>query len=333
MNNLIRKYDTGTDYQVYFMQSQTNRKFGIGNYNTKTNKMENLVWITNYNTALNEVRKRLKIFNGEEVIEEKKNQYTLDDFKKDGELKIKSGQSINDKLFYYLKNKMQPRSFGKKCFQPGIVVGKSIDNEDLYYTFVLKDEWVYIGLCAGNETTPKELMTENKKNDKMNKTIKLTESDFKSLIKESVNQILNELDWKTYTNAAKKRMQQNDYDNASKLADTATDKFNDEFGYTEDDNNLEYYNEKAKQDVNARIYTSGSGHVGMGSYTPHFSQMHSAKYFSPGNKNNTYTTYAKSKMIPSEKTKNAYNKAHDEMENYYNGNYKYIKNKGWENSK
>lgn len=202
MNNLIRKYDTGTDYQVYFMQSQTNRKFGIGNYNTKTNKMENLVWIINYNTALNEIRKRLKIFNGEKVIEEKKNQYTLDDFKKDGELKIKSGQSINDELFYYLKNKMQPRSFSKKCFQPGIVVGKSIDNEDLYYTFVLKDEWIYIGLCAGNETTPKELMTENKKNKyNMNKkTIKLTESDFKSLIKESVNNVISKIRLNEYLN-------------------------------------------------------------------------------------------------------------------------------------
>ena len=39
----------------------------------------------------------------------------------------------------------------------------------------------------------------------MKKTIKLTESDLKQVIKESVNNILAELDWKTYANASKKR--------------------------------------------------------------------------------------------------------------------------------
>lgn len=37
------------------------------------------------------------------------------------------------------------------------------------------------------------------------KLIRLTESDLHKVIKESVNKVLTELDWKTYANAAKKQ--------------------------------------------------------------------------------------------------------------------------------
>ena len=44
---------------------------------------------------------------------------------------------------------------------------------------------------------------------KMNKKlIRLTESDLHKVIKESVNKVLTELDWKTYANAAKKAREQ-----------------------------------------------------------------------------------------------------------------------------
>lgn len=38
----------------------------------------------------------------------------------------------------------------------------------------------------------------------MKRTIRLTESDLHMIIKESVNKVLNELDWRTYANAGKK---------------------------------------------------------------------------------------------------------------------------------
>ena len=38
--------------------------------------------------------------------------------------------------------------------------------------------------------------------------IRLTESDLHRIVKESVQKILTEMDWKTYANAAKKRLQQ-----------------------------------------------------------------------------------------------------------------------------
>ena len=66
---------------------------------------------------------------------------------------------------------------------------------------------------AINQLQPMKLKTENKQyksNTNMNKKlIRLTESDLHRIVKESVNQVLTELDWKTYANAARKR-----YDNA-----------------------------------------------------------------------------------------------------------------------
>ena len=176
-----------------------------------------------------------------------------------------------------------------------------------------------------------EMILNNKKTIKENKhlmskkLVRLTESDLHRIIKESVNNILTELDWKTYQSAAEKTYDNDDYDRAEKFADAATNSFNKDFGYEEFDDNLNYYGEKAKQDVNGRIYTNGNGQVVMGSYTPKFSSMHSVKSV-----NKDYTDFnPKSKMKPSLNTINKYNSANNEMDNFYNGNYEYQKGKGW----
>ena len=62
-----------------------------------------------------------------------------------------------------------------------------------------------------------QTITENKqynKNRNMKRTIKLRESDLRRMIAESVKGVINELDWKTYANAARKRAEQgaSDYD-------------------------------------------------------------------------------------------------------------------------
>ena len=49
--------------------------------------------------------------------------------------------------------------------------------------------------------------------------VRLTESELKNIISESVRQILTELDWQTYVNAAKKRKQQ-----AKRLGDDFLDR-------------------------------------------------------------------------------------------------------------
>ena len=57
----------------------------------------------------------------------------------------------------------------------------------------------------------------------MKQTIKLNESQLREIIEESVQQVLSELDWKSYTNAAKKREKQGKKDKSSELLKHATD--------------------------------------------------------------------------------------------------------------
>ena len=77
----------------------------------------------------------------------------------------------------------------------------------------------------------------------MKQTIRLTESELRKMISESVKGAINELDWKTYMNAAKKAYDsaENDdeEDRAWKFADTAEKAFNRDYGYVEPDDNLE----------------------------------------------------------------------------------------------
>ena len=66
------------------------------------------------------------------------------------------------------------------------------------------------------------------------KVVRITESDLRRIINESVNRILSEADWKTYMSAADK---DKDPKRAKRFRDYAVDKFNKEFGY--DDGNGE----------------------------------------------------------------------------------------------
>lgn len=67
----------------------------------------------------------------------------------------------------------------------------------------------------------------------MKKILRITEEDLKNLIKEGVNKVLSELDWRTYHNAAVK-----DYDKkrANNFALMRDKKFNDEFEYNDNPN-------------------------------------------------------------------------------------------------
>lgn len=89
------------------------------------------------------------------------------------------------------------------------------------------------------------------------RTVRLTESDLHNIIKESVNNILSELDWKTYQSASDKSLsragselnQQNiDYDKVQKYLkrakdfdDEATFQFNKDYDYNDKGRNNEYY--------------------------------------------------------------------------------------------
>ena len=85
------------------------------------------------------------------------------------------------------------------------------------------------------------------------KVIRLPESDLHRIIKESVNNILTELDWKTYDNAARKRYNQwnyrmkgdkeNDkkYDSYRNLLDAAKNSFKRDYGYSDENGYIEPY--------------------------------------------------------------------------------------------
>lgn len=156
-------------------------------------------------------------------------------------------------------------------------------------------------------------------------TNKITESDLHRVIKESVKSILSELDWKTYASAAEKTYNNDDYERAEKFSNASTNKFNKKYGYEEFDDNLDYYGEKAKQDVKGNIYPNGKGQVGMGSYTPKHASMHGVQ---SANKDYAYFN-PNSKMKPSSNIVNKFNTANNEMNNYYNDKYEYQKGKGY----
>lgn len=192
MRNLIHKFDTGTDIEIKFYQDTNTKKFAVTEFNKTTNEYNNTEWFFNYQKATDEIKNRLRAYKHEE---EKPNfkTYTMNDWKKDGKLNLQIGQYIDNEVFNQLKNNIQPRAYSRRCFQPGEVHCKSVSGEDLYHTFTMDNGWMYLGLCPGNSTTPEECINENKKNKNMKNSIKLTENEFKSLIKESVSKILNEI--------------------------------------------------------------------------------------------------------------------------------------------
>ena len=71
----------------------------------------------------------------------------------------------------------------------------------------------------------------------MKRIVRLTETDLHRMVKESVNQVLTELDWKTYMNAARARQAQGKSDNASNLENYSNQQFQKQhfgnnWGYT-----------------------------------------------------------------------------------------------------
>ena len=175
--------------------------------------------------------------------------------------------------------------------------------------------------------------------------VSLTEGDLHRIIKESVNMVLTELDWKTYANAATKmhgergdtsywrdkgvegfdaiKNAANARLRAKRLGDAAKNSFNRDFGYQQ----------------GQHFYDDDYQRVGMGGdfdsteeFAPHAAGWRhdgvaSLKKFPHG----VYTT----ERTPEDFFKGnhdavqAYNKAKDEVKNYNKGNYDYQKGKGW----
>ena len=186
---------------------------------------------------------------------------------------------------------------------------------------------IYKGGCP-EDNTIKINLAENCNKNMNKKLIRLTESDLHRIVRESVNNVLTELDWKTYMNAAKKDWENGNEERAERFAAAAEDAFNKEFGHDELDDELEYYGEKAHQDVKGANFTpyGNSPSVGIGSWTPLMARMHNT--YNP--KDGSEFTNPNSTMRPSKKTLDAYNRAKDDLQKHANGKYKYQKGKGWQ---
>ena len=79
----------------------------------------------------------------------------------------------------------------------------------------------------------------------MSKVIRLTESDLHKMIKEAIN----ELDWKTYMNAAKARYDSGNYKSSDKLLKHAQQQFNQKHGLKDFHNKGIMHNNKDGNDI------------------------------------------------------------------------------------
>ena len=76
----------------------------------------------------------------------------------------------------------------------------------ILYIFILTLFYVWHGICGGGQIIIILQIFISKK--KSMRRVRLTEGQLHNVIRESVNQILNELDWKTYASAARKKNDQ-----------------------------------------------------------------------------------------------------------------------------
>ena len=85
--------------------------------------------------------------------------YTMEQWRKDGELRLTEGQRVAHEVIIELRDSVPPTCWGSFYFQPG--EGYDCDAEypylSLYQTFSknLKGEWIYRGLCLAGADKPR----------------------------------------------------------------------------------------------------------------------------------------------------------------------------------
>lgn len=162
-------------------------------------------------------------------------------------------------------------------------------------------------------------------------TIRLTENELKNIITESVKNIISELDWKTYANAARKASEQgNDKERSYRFANAASDAFNKEFGYG-------YYVSPHREDGSMgprgyaeiysdveRTYRGPRIRLNQTKNTSNSLGLHGYKDYEDGEFDSTDLHDNDER-----ETQSYWDAANAEMENYRMGRYDYTKGKGW----
>ena len=179
------------------------------------------------------------------------------------------------------------------------------------------------------------------------KLIRLTEGDLLRIVKESVNKVLTELDWKTYASASDKARQrgtsywrdkgETDLRNlltkatssqhrADRFADAARDAFNRDFGYQRG---------KPYDDDYERVAMGGDFRSSE-EFGPHAVGYKSKGWGNPKKYEFGRDDDVIKSMSPEEfyqddaDAAQAFRNADSEVKNYRRGNYDYQKGKGWQ---
>lgn len=169
----------------------------------------------------------------------------------------------------------------------------------------------------------------------MKRKIRLTESDLHRVIKESVNNILSELDWKTYQNARHEAIKKGDYDKSLNFGSAAQKEFNKKYG-TEDVRGDIYLNRVSANSDSYPYHTLERmyNYDEKGNFTQPYN-YDSTKAFGLLDKYDEEGRYKRSKnpslkrFFNNPKQEKAYKTASKEMDDYVMGNYEYQKGKGW----
>lgn len=155
------------------------------------------------------------------------------------------------------------------------------------------------------------------------KRVRLTESDLHRIVKESVNQVLTELDWKTYANAAKKRDAQ-----IQQFGSDATDKGGHPLSRVR--NELDYAASDALTSKYEQRHNNGYPTNNADVYTKNGYQTVTTNNFDGKGKWSRGEFNYDNKGDVNKQGYNIDSPMDNEVEDYMNGKSKYIKGKGWQ---
>ncbi len=164
--------------------------------------------------------------------------------------------------------------------------------------------------------------TKNTKKKMNKKLIRLTESDLHRIVKESVNKVLTELDWRTYANAAKKRESQ-----IQQLGRDATDKGGNRL--TRLRNNLDHAASDVLTSKYAQRNNNGYPTNNADVWTNNGYQTVTTNNFNGSGKWSSGKFNYKNKGHVDKNGYDMDSKMDDEVEDYMSGKSKYVKGKGW----
>ena len=87
--------------------------------------------------------------------------YTKKDWERDGDLRVKIGDMIDQEVFYQLRDCVPPKTLSEWIFQVGEAHDHDEQGNALYTTFKSTyDGWMYCGHCRENETIHREGLCE-----------------------------------------------------------------------------------------------------------------------------------------------------------------------------